>query len=274
MAAGRLIFPGFMPAEDANGNREAGALAYFYTNLTNTLGVTYTTSALNVPNTNPVEADGVGVWPAMWADTANLFTVALTDAAGVPMTPPWDGVGASIDATLASTDLAESAQAAAEAAQVAAEAAQTVVEAIAADLSGEPYTATSLTSLSIGTGTKVFTLVESGKLYAPGQTVVAASIAAPLNNMTGTVISLNESTRALAVSMAATASPGGVGPYADWSISLSSAGGVLSVAGLSGVVSSAGLKTALALASTDISDFNTAVIAQAAGVALALGRRR
>jgi hypothetical protein len=85
MTAGRLIFPGLMPVENADGDRIDGAKAYFYTDGTTTLANTYTDSGLSVLATNPVVADGVGVWPAMWADTATLFTVAITDSDGAPV---------------------------------------------------------------------------------------------------------------------------------------------------------------------------------------------
>jgi hypothetical protein len=151
MTAGRLIFPGLMPVENADGDRIDGAKAYFYTDGTTTLANTYTDSGLSVLATNPVVADGVGVWPAMWADTATLFTVSITDSDGAPVpSATWSGVSAAIDATLASADLAASAQSAAEAAQdaaetaqAAAEAAEAQAEAIVAEASGAPFSATS-----------------------------------------------------------------------------------------------------------------------------------
>src|SRR5437879_7517187 len=115
MAAGRLIFPCLMPCVNANGDRLGGAKAYFYLNPTTTLQDTFTDATLTVKNTNPVVADGVGVWPQMWADTASVFTVAITDTNGLPLPGgTWSGVSAAVDATLASSNLAESAQAAAE----------------------------------------------------------------------------------------------------------------------------------------------------------------
>lgn len=272
MAAGRLFVPNYFPAEDANGDRIAGAKLYFYdydAGPTTDLKAVYTSSALTTMLSNPVVADSVGVFPAIWADTTEAFTVAVTDADGAPL-DTYDNVSPSIDATLASVALAESAADAAEAAQAAAEAAQSQAEAIVADVSGEPFTATSATSISLTTGEKALTLNEDGKLYSPGQTVVVAYTTLPKNHGTGTVISLNEITNVLTVDLASVTTPDGAGPYALWSISLSSEGGVLSVAGETGVVTATDLKAALAVASTDITDFDTAVnnLAIAAAVAL------
>jgi hypothetical protein len=268
MAAGRIIFPGLMPAVDQNGDRIAGAKAYFYENETTTPANVFTASALAVAHANPVVADSVGVWPAIWADTAEEYTVALTDADGVPIAPPWDGVSASIDATLASAALAESAQAAAEAAQAAAEAAKAAAEAalaqtqaIVAEISGEPFGATSATPNAIGVGLKTFVLNESGKLYREGQTLVASVAGNADNQVTGICMRFDETTKEIDILVEAGgyAAPDGAGPYNSWSIALSGRAGVQSVAGLTGAITAAAVKGALALTSADLSDFNTAV---------------
>lgn len=133
MAAGRLIIPGFMPAEDGNGTRLGGAKLYFYENETTTLATVFTSSALTTAHTNPVVADANGVFPAIWADTTEEFTVASTDSDGAPVLPPYDNVSASVDATLASADLAEAAKISAEAsADAAAESATDLATAVAA----------------------------------------------------------------------------------------------------------------------------------------------
>lgn len=132
MAAGRLIFPGLMPAEDANGVRISGARAYVYENGTTTPATFYTLADLVTPIGPYVEADSNGVWPQMWADTANLFNLSLTDSDGVPLpNGAWSAVGPLIDATLASVALAETAQEAAETAQTAAAASATAAAASA-----------------------------------------------------------------------------------------------------------------------------------------------
>ena len=148
MAAGRIIIPRTAPLVDSNNNPVPGGLLYFYENGTTDIAPVYTSSAMTTQLSNPVVADAVGVFPAIWADTADEFTVAATKADGTPLPGfTYDAISASVDATLASVDLAEaakiSAQASAtaaaasevdaEAAQVAAEAAQAAAEAAAAN---------------------------------------------------------------------------------------------------------------------------------------------
>lgn len=117
MAAGRLILPGMMPAEDGNGVRLAGAKLFFYDSGTTTLKAVYTSSSLTTQLANPVIANDVGVFPPIWADTAQFFTVVATEEDNTPIPgASWDGVSSSIDATLASVALSEAAQVAAEAA--------------------------------------------------------------------------------------------------------------------------------------------------------------
>jgi len=124
MAAGRLIVPGYMPAEDHNGDRYVAPLLYWYENETVTLKAVYTTAALDVAHPNPVPANDAGVWPAMWAENDELYSVAGTEADGTPIPGlSYDDVSSSKEATLASGDLAE---AAAITAQIAADAAQAV----------------------------------------------------------------------------------------------------------------------------------------------------
>lgn len=115
MAAGRIIIPGMMPAEDGNGNRLPGAKLWFYDNETTTLKAIYTTSALTTTHPNPVVASDVGVFDAIWADSAEEYTVVGTESDNTPLPGVnYDGVVASLSAVLASADLAEAAQAAAE----------------------------------------------------------------------------------------------------------------------------------------------------------------
>ena len=240
MAAGRILFPGFMPCEDAAGDRVAGAKAYFYLNGTATLTTVYADSGLLTALPNPVVADSVGTWPAIWADTSLYFNVALTDAAGVPLTgASWSGVGPAIDATTASAALALAAQTAAETARDQAQAAEAQAEAVLAETTGEPFNATSSTSRSIGSGTKTFVLNESGKLYSVGQTVVAAVTALPLNQMVMIVTAFDPVTKTLTGAVQTSASPDGAGPYAAWTISLGSVSGVSP----SRAISAAGLAT-------------------------------
>jgi len=134
MAAGRLIVPGWMPAENASGDRIAGARLYFYENGTTTLAEVFTTSSLATALANPVIADDAGGFAAIWADTAETFTVAVTDGSGAPLAA-YDGVSPSIDATLASAALAESAKDSAQASATSASASATAAAASASTAS-------------------------------------------------------------------------------------------------------------------------------------------
>ena len=77
MAAGRLVVPNYMPALDLNGAPVAGAKLYFYENETTILKNTFTTAALNVANANPVVANAAGVFPSIFADEDEEFSVAI-----------------------------------------------------------------------------------------------------------------------------------------------------------------------------------------------------
>ena len=84
-------------------------------------------------------------------------------------------------------------------------------------VAGDKYTTNSITSITIGTGSKTFT-VDSGLALSTSQTVIIAYD--PSNKMEGTVTSYSGST--LVVNVTTTT---GSGTYADWDISLSGAPG-------------------------------------------------
>lgn len=142
MAAGRIYVPQYMPATNDAGDRLPAAKLYAYLDLTDELQATYTSSALTTQNANPVVADDVGMFPPIWANQATVFTIIITDADGVPVSPTYSGISGSIDGTLASVTLSEAAQAAAEVAQAAAEAA-------AADLAAAVATAEAASAVAV-----------------------------------------------------------------------------------------------------------------------------
>lgn len=77
MAAALIFVPGAQPISDRAGNTCVGEL-YFYTNDgTYTPKAVYTSSALTTPHPHPVVSDASGVFPAMYADSAEFFTVTL-----------------------------------------------------------------------------------------------------------------------------------------------------------------------------------------------------
>lgn len=230
MAAGLLLTPLYMPAEDINGDRIAGARMYIYEDGTTDYATVYASSGLSAALANPVIADDVGVFPLIWADTADAFTVAMTDGDGAPLpNGTWSGVSPAIDATLASVALAQAAQEAAEA-------------ALASVLAAPGTIASSVSPVAIGTGPKLFTLAETGKALAEGQRVVIASDANPLNQMTGIITGFADPLLTVEVDAS-----NGAGSHSDWIISLTGYGAVTSVAGLTGAVATAPLKAALSL---------------------------
>lgn len=136
MAAGRIVLASRMPCLDLNGTPVSGALLKLYTNETTTLSSIYSDEALSVALTNPVAADSAGNWPDMWAEagtdeTPTLYSVALTDASGVPIVT-YDNFRPSLDYDTATYALASAAATASEIAQTAAEAALADVLAVQA----------------------------------------------------------------------------------------------------------------------------------------------
>lgn len=90
--------------------------------------------------------------------------------------------------------------------------------ASAATATNAPGTsATSTTSLAIGTGTKSLT-VQTGKAFVVGQWVTVTSTATPANWMHGQITAYTSGTGALTVNVTAV---GGSGTYAAWTIGLS-----------------------------------------------------
>jgi hypothetical protein len=90
----------------------------------------------------------------------------------------------------------------------------TVTAALSA-LGGATTNSTSTTSLTIGTGSKSITLVESGKAYTVGQYVMVASTTSPSNYMIGQVTAFSGTSLTVNVT-----STGGSGTITAWSISV------------------------------------------------------
>lgn len=89
-------------------------------------------------------------------------------------------------------------------------------DALPGTITGTDYSATSTTSVAIGTGSKSFT-IETGKNFQIGQSVRVASTASPANYMDGQVTAHNNGTGALTVNVTAI---GGTGTLAAWTIAL------------------------------------------------------
>lgn len=86
-----------------------------------------------------------------------------------------------------------------------------------ANVYAQPSTyGTSVTSHSVGTGTKIF-LIQTGKTISVGQTVIVESATDPRAWMLGSVNSYDSGTGYVSVNVTAT---GGAGTFSDWRISL------------------------------------------------------
>jgi hypothetical protein len=104
--------------------------------------------------------------------------------------------------------------------------AETTVAAATSSLGGATTNSTSTTSLSIATGSKSLTLVESGKAYTIGQYVIIASTASPTNYMVGQVTSFSGTSLVVNVTVI-----NGSGTIAAWSISVTAVANYLPLAG-------------------------------------------
>lgn len=88
--------------------------------------------------------------------------------------------------------------------------------------------ATSTTSQSLSTGTKVFTLAQTGKLFPVGSRAYAVSAASPTTRrMVGTVTANDPGTGAFSMSVLAAGDVTGSGTYTDWIIGIAGEGTAL-----------------------------------------------
>lgn len=78
--------------------------------------------------------------------------------------------------------------------------------------------ATSATNLTIAPGAQSLVLGQVGKLFVPGQTVVIASTASPLNWMLGTITAFTAGTGAMTVNVS---NANGAGNFSAWNVALS-----------------------------------------------------
>lgn len=129
-------------------------------------------------------------------------------------------------ATTATTQAGNAASSATAAAGSASSASTSAISAATSATAASGYLApvvsTSVTSLTIGTGSKSLT-IETGKQWVPGMPIKIAVTASPSTNfMTGTVTSYNSGTGALVVDVSAV---GGSGTYSAWSLSIAGGGG-------------------------------------------------
>jgi hypothetical protein len=92
--------------------------------------------------------------------------------------------------------------------------------ALPSAITGTDFSATSTTSLTVGTGSKSLT-IQTGKQFQIGQSIRIADTSTPANFMDGQVTAYNSGTGAMTVNVS---SVGGSGTVAAWAISLAVSG--------------------------------------------------
>jgi hypothetical protein len=239
--AAELITLPFRPVINLQGGLESGALLDVFESGTTTRVTVYSDSGLTTPLSNPVEANSLGVFPAVYYDDTQAIRVRVKEADGTvlsdtdPYYTDFGSVQAAADAASADATAAGVSAAAAAASAVAADVSADAAAASAASAANAPGTsATSATSLTIGTGSRSFT-IETGKAFVVGQFVTIASTASPTNLMFGNITAHNSGTGAMTVEVTATL---GSGTLSAWTIALSGARGAAGAG--SGTVTSVG----------------------------------
>jgi len=128
---------------------------------------------------------------------------------------------ASASAASASASAANGSAVASAASAAAALVSETAAAASAASAVNAPGTsATSSTSVTIGAGSKAFT-IQTGKAFSVGQFVIIADASAPANYMSGQITAHNAGIGSLNVDVSAIS---GSGTLANWIISLTADG--------------------------------------------------
>lgn len=178
--------------------------------------------------------------PANFADKADAWVAALPDwtdavnvTAGQVQTNADNAASAKNNAVAAVGDAATQASFALAYAVEAHSWADAAAYAASSAVNAPGTSATSSTSLTIGTGSKSLT-IEIGKQFTIGQTVVIAYTTTPSNYMVGQITAFTSGTGAMTVNVLST---GGSGTFATWSVAITAVAPVLSVNGQTGAIS-------------------------------------
>jgi hypothetical protein len=160
--------------------------------------------------------------PTNFAARADDFLGALPTFATETNTVAGEvNTAASSASTSASTATTQAGTATTQAGIATTKAAEAAASALTA-LNAPGTSATSTTSLTVGTGAKSLT-IQTGKSIVVGMEVVIAYTTTPTTRMVGTVTAYNSGTGALDVTVSSTS---GSGTQAAWTVSLTAAGGV------------------------------------------------
>lgn len=177
---------------------------------------------------------------SLTATTLTLTTAPVTGTQNIMLFSPSASIGAAATSAAAAAASASSSATSATASAASASAASTsatnaatsataaAASATAAQGYAASYSATSTTSLVVGTGAKTFT-TQSGKLFTAGQFLQISSNASALNYMHGTVTSYSGTSLVMNIT-----DIGGSGTLADWNISISGTQGPTGPTGPSG----------------------------------------
>lgn len=167
------------------------------------------------------------------ASSASTSATTATTQAGIATTQATNAAASAVTASTGATTATT--QAGIATAQATNAATSATAAAASAVLAGTALSATSTTSLLIGTGSKVFT-TQANKNFFAGQFISAASNANATNYMHGQVTSYSGTTLTINV-----LDIGGSGTLADWNIAVS---GTQGTAGGGGSVTSVSVTTA------------------------------
>lgn len=177
--------------------------------------------------------------PANFADKADAWVAALPNwttavnvTAGQVQTNAINADQAKNNAVAAVGDASVQAGIAQSYADAAAMSASEAASSAASAVNAPGTSASSSTSLTIGTGSKSLT-IETGKQFTIGQTVVVAYTSNPANYMVGQITAFTSGTGAMTVNVTST---GGSGTLATWSVAITAIAPVLSVNGSAGAI--------------------------------------
>ncbi len=177
--------------------------------------------------------------PANFADKADAWVAALPDwtvavnvTAGQVQTNANNAASASSTAVAAIGSASIQAGIAQSSANAAAMSASEAASSAASAVNAPGTSASSSTSLTIGTGSKSLT-IETGKQFTIGQTVVIAYTSNPANYMVGQITAFTSGSGSMTVNVT---SIGGSGTFAAWSVAITAIAPVLSVNGSAGAI--------------------------------------
>jgi hypothetical protein len=198
-----------------------------------------------------VTAVGTNIGAVQTAATNLAAIQAAPAAASAAASSEATAAAASTTATTAATTATAQAGTATTAATTATTQATAAANSAASALNAPGTNATSTTSIVVGSGSKAFTLAQTGKAFSIGQYVVVASTASPANFMMGQITAFNSGTGAITVSVDVF---GGSGTLASWTISLQGRTGAFAITNIVAVAASTTLtatRTYLRVSPTD-----------------------